>query len=573
MTEIDPHSQGDSTEAISRRRLLQLTGVTGASAIMGLSGCAGGGDGGTGDGGTSDDSTGDDGTGDGDDGDGGTGDGGSQDRTNLRIGIPTGPTSMDPHTNTDTPSRNILDHVYDPLVGRNKDLELIPRLATDWRLVNSTTWEFSLREGVSFSNGEPFNSEVVRYNFRRLSGALEGETGVAGQYRNWYSKIESVDTPDEYTARINLSEPDLSFLTRQPLTWMVPKQYVEDNGFEALTTDPVGTGPYTLDTWQKDNRVVLASGDDYFRGTPHFQQLNWIPIPESTTRLLRLTQGEAEVIKDIQPENEQRVTSQSGLEIRKVPGVSTGMIWLNQLDNSEHNLFYENPELRKAVNYGIDVDGVIKTLMGGNGERVNGWAINDQFLGYDSSLQFYPYDPDRAKQLVEEAGYGDGVEATYLIPQGRYLNGVPMVEAFVTQLGEVGFDIEINAVEFGQFVDITLNKEFPEMYTAFYGQSDLSTLNTYNVVLHPSAPFSALPQNNQPSWVQDVVSNIEQAGSMADRQQANGLLQEIERTIHEQAAFGFLFRFKDVFGANEQLQWTPTEDSLMNFYPASWSQS
>jgi peptide/nickel transport system substrate-binding protein len=534
-----PAGTDDSkTSVISRRQVLKLTGVLGAGAVAGLAGCS-----------EDDEESGD-----------------------LVIGTSTGPTSMDPQSNTDTPSRDIWIHFYDSLIGRNQDLELVPQLATDWEQVDSTTWEFTLREDVTFSNDEVFNAETVKFNFDRLSGQME-ETGVGGPIRGWYENVESAEVVDEYTVHINLTAPDPSFLTRQTVTWMIPREFVEENGFETLATEPVGTGPYVLEDWVRDEEVVMEARSDYFDGAPPIETLVWEPTPESTSRLTKLETGDAGLIKDVNPQDVSRVEGTDGIGIQSEPVVATAMIYLNMkqdVPGRDEPLFYDRPELRRAFNYAVDMDAIIDTILDGNAERIQGWALTDAFLGYNSDIDPYPHDPEQAQQLMNEAGFEDGYSATLTIPSGRYLRGESIVEAMASQLAEINVDIEINPVEFGRFIDITLEEQHQESFLAVYTNSSLSTLDAYNLAVNPASPNSLLPTEGQPDWVENVVANIEEAGSASDLDRADELLRETERLLHDNAAFGYMFRYSGIWGKDDELDWQPRQDNIMDCYTATW---
>lgn len=553
-------------ETISRRKVLQTTGAFGVGGLTALAGCAGDGNGtGDGDGG--------DGGGDGDGS--GTGDGGNDGDDggqSIVVGPSTGPTTLDPQNHRETTTETYLVHFYNGLVTRNQQMEIVPDLATEWTNPDKTTWEFTLREGVQFSNGEEFTSETVKYNLERVSGQLNDKTLPI---QDLYTSIESVETPDDYTARVNLSSPDALFLENQAELLYVPKKYTEENGFSALNDDPVGTGPYELDTWNRDQNMVMTARDGFFRGTPPVETLEWKPMPEASSRLSALTSGDVDIIRSLGPQAEERVGSSSNATVKKVRSSRSAALWLNMEQDvygRDDPVFYDNPELRKAVNYAIDTQGIIEGILGGNGTPTHGWAPSEEYLGYNAEIEPYPYDPEKARSLREEAGYAEGeLSLTLLVPRERYYKGVASSEAIATMLGEIGIDVELNAIEFGQFATQTQEHKIPGLMFASWGNPKFNVLDSYIPLVDPKAIFSLLPDNDQQDWVQEIAQKVATAQQTVDRDELDAILQECEQMLHDNAAFTFLFQYRDVYGVDANLGWEPRSDEVMYMYNASWS--
>lgn len=530
---------------MSRRTLLRATGAIGAGGVAALAGCSGG-DGGDGS-------------------DGGDG-GGSQ----AVIAPATGPTTLDPQNHRETTTTTYLVHFYNGLVTRDQEMKIVPDIATEWSNPDSTTWEFSLREGVTFSDGEEFTAETVRYNLERVSGQLNDQTLPIADL---YTSIDTVEVVDDYTARVNLSSPDPLFLENQAELLYVPKAYTEENGFDALNDDPVGTGPYELDTWERDSQMTMTARDDYFKETAPLDTLEWQPRPEAASRLSGLTSGDVDLIRSVSPESESQVESSDTARLAKVESARSAALWLNMKQDvygRDDAVFYDNPDLRKAVNYAIDTDSIVENILGGNANPTHGWAPSDRYLGYNSDIEPYGHDPERARELRDQAGYGEGeLSLTLLTPRERYPSGVATSEAIATMLGEVGIDVELDAVEFGQFADETQQGNIPGMMFAAWGNPKFNALDSYLPLVNPGALFSLLPTNDQQDWVQTIGQNIKDATQTANRDELDGILQESEQILHDEAAFVFLFQYIDVYGVSSDLNWQPRSDEVMFMYNAS----
>lgn len=544
-----------NSSSVSRRDLLRMTGAVGAAAA--LSGCSGTGD----QNGATDDSPADQET-----------DAESNDQQDSQSGNPqqlniapaTGPTTLDPHNHRETTTATVLVHFYDGLVSRNDDMELVPQLAESWENVDPTTWTFTLREGVAFSDGEEFTGETVKYNLERVSGQLEGSDSLP--IVDQYSSIDTIDVKDDYNVQVNLKNPDPLFLESQAELLYVPQTFTEENGFDELNNDPVGTGPYTLEEWVRDDHLTMAAKSSYWGGEPSLDTVQWRPMPEPSSRLASLLNNDVHLIRSAEPRSVERINSNDGTSAKSTRSARSAALWLNleqSMEGRDGPLFYEQPKLRKAVNYAINVDGIIENILGGYGTRSSGWAPSEQFLGHNSDIEPYPYDPDRARQLLQEAGYEDGFEARLLVPRGRYFKGVSSAEAIATMLGDVGIDLELNIVEFGQFAELTQQHKMPEFMFAAWGNSTFNALDAYVPLVKSDSLFSLLPDEDKPEWVNSVDEKITKAQSTADREKLDGLLQELEATIHEQAAFVFLYQYEDLYGVNDSFDWEPRADELM----------
>jgi peptide/nickel transport system substrate-binding protein len=535
-------------EEISRRQLLRTASAFGVGGMTALAGCTTGGDGGDGS----------------DGGDGGDGD------TKAVIAPSTGPTTLDPQNHRETTTTTYLVHFYNGLVTRNNEMEIVPDLATEWSNPDETTWEFSLREGVNFSNDEEFTAETVKYNLERVSGQLnDKELPISGLYES----IDSIEAVDDYTARVNLKNPDPLFLENQAELLYVPKQYTEENGFEALNDDPVGTGPYTLDTWERDEQMLMNARSDYYAGEAPIDTLEWQPRPEAVSRLTGLTSGDVDLIKGVSPQSEGQVESSENANLAKVESARSAALWLNMKQDvydRDSPVFYDEPKLRKAVNLAIDTQSIIENILGGNGSSTHGWAPSERYVGYNPDIEPWGHDPERARQLRDEAGFDDGdISVTLLVPRERYPSGVAASEAIATMLGEIGIDVELNAIEFGQFATETQEGNIPGMMFAAWGNPKFNALDSYLPLVDPGALFSLLPENDQQDWVQSVDQKIATAAQTGNREQLNSVLQECEQILHDNAAFVFMFQYVDVYGVGSNLDWQPRSDETMYMYNAS----
>lgn len=463
------------------------------------------------------------------------------------------PTRLDPDMHRENPSNNVILHIYDALIERDWDEIIQPDLAESWQIVNDTTVEFKLRKGIKFSNGEPFNAEVVKYNFERVAGLLPGakKTLNAGDYKS----IKEVKIIDEHTVQIITKHPDPLLLSYVAAKYMVPIEYTKKDNFKKLATKPIGTGPYVLKSWMKGGELVLTAKKDYWKGAPKIDEVVFRPIPEDSTRIAELRVGGVDIIANLKPDNIQEVEAEKGLEVKFVPSARVAFLFMNaEMDKMK------DIRVRRAINYALDVPSLIKNVMAGNAYRVSTVAPKS-FVGWDPEEMYYSYNPEKAKRLLAEAGFPNGMDVTILTPRGRYLNDVQACEAIAGMLVKVGIRAKVNAVEFGVFAKQTQAHDIPELMYAAWGNNHFDVWDTIKTCVRSGAMFS---------WYKNEIvdENIDKASRTIDAEKHSGYLRLALREMWRDPPFGYLYAQRDIYGVNKRVAWEPRTDEDINLYGA-----
>jgi peptide/nickel transport system substrate-binding protein len=474
-------------------------------------------------------------------------------KTRVVVAQGVDPTVLDPDMHRETPTANVILHIYDALVERDRDAKIQPDLAESWKIINDTEVEFKLRKGITFSNGEPFNAEVVKYNFERVAGLMPGAKKTLNARD--FKSIKEVDIIDDYTVRIVTKYPDPLLLSYAATKYMVPIEYTRKDNFKAIATKPIGTGPYTLKSWMKGAELILTAKKDYWRGAPKIDEVVFRPIPEDATRIAELRVGSVDIIANLKPDNVLEVDEVENLEVKYAPSARVAMVFMNaELDT------LKDTRVRQAVNYALNVPSLVKNVMGGNAYRVSTVAPKN-FVGWDPEEKFYNYDPEKAKKLLADAGYPNGFEATIMTPRGRYLNDVEACEAIAGMLSKIGIKTKVNAVEFGVFAKKTQAHEMPEFMYAAWGNNHFDVWDTIKTCVRSGAMFS---------WYQNekVDEYIDKAARTIDPQKHSGYLQIALRGMWADPPFGFLYQQRDIYGVNKRLAWEPRSDEDIDLYGA-----
>ncbi|HET7342452.1 MAG TPA: ABC transporter substrate-binding protein, partial [Methylomirabilota bacterium] len=315
-------------------------------------------------------------------------------RGELRVAIPWTPENLDPTMNLSSIRAAVGVSMFDSLVGRDRDNKLVPELAESWRTLNDTTWQFRLRRGVVFHDGEPFNAEAVRFTIERVLDPQQKSPNRAN-----IAEIARVEVVDDATVNLVTSKPYAALLNRLVDFPILPPRYTAEKGNQAFALHPVGTGPYRFVSLVKDEQLVVEAFDRHWRGGPAIPRIVFKPIPEPFTRAAALRNGEVDLITTVPPNLARDLEKIAGLRVQRVPSTWDIYLGLNAFKKPLSDV-----RVRQALNYASDVDAIIKSVLDGNGRRLEG-PFTPQMFGYDANVKGYTHDPARARRLLADAGY------------------------------------------------------------------------------------------------------------------------------------------------------------------------
>lgn len=322
--------------------------------------------------------------------------------------------------------------------------KVLPVLATEWSVSDDgKTWTFKLREGVNFHDGTPFNAEAVKFNIERM---LDPETKALA--RAAFSMIQSVEVVDEHTVNIITEEPFAALpaqLAYSPMAMNSPTQ-VQALGNEDYHTAPMGTGPFKFVYHKKGEEVRLEANPEYWGGAPYLDAVLMRPIPETAARLLALESGESQVIYHVPPRDAQRFIDDPSLGIEVLTPPPQRLIFIGM--NVQWGPF-QDVRVRQALNYAVDKEAIVNNIFLGL-TQVTDSPLPPTALCYHST-KYYEYDPDKARQLLADAGYPDGFEVTLHYGSGRYLLDSEVVEAVQAYLADVGVTVNVIPLEWAAY--------------------------------------------------------------------------------------------------------------------------
>ncbi|MGB4137161.1 MAG: ABC transporter substrate-binding protein [Microbacterium sp.] len=470
-------------------------------------------------------------------------------RDKITIGYTAEDASFDPNLSIVTAWLSVLSNVYDTLVRRNADGELEASLGTEWRQVDDLTWEISLQKDVVFHDGTPFTADDVVYTFERVLGEELGSP-----QRTYIASIDKVEAVDPSTVRVHTSAPFPLLIDNLQFIPIVSKAFTEKDGASGLTRAANGTGPYQLESWKQGADIVLSAAADNWRGAPDIEDVVFRPIPEVGARVAALQAGEIDIAVGVQPETADMIESADGLRIESVRSQRSNYI---VIDNTVAP--FDDVRVRQAVNYAVDKQGIIDNLMLGHGSPLPS-MVGPMYRGYDESLEPYPYDPDKARKLLAEAGYPDGFPLVFnssdVRPKDREI-----AQAITAQLKDVGIQVDNQVTEWGAFLDRYKQHDLGPFYIISFGTPVWDFGVPFNSYLMPESP--------QAYFRDDAIqARVVEAAKIADPDERQSALAALNADLYDQAAFLYLFSYQDIYGVSDRIDWTATSDERIWVYDA-----
>ncbi|SHK80817.1 ABC transporter substrate-binding protein [Desulforamulus aeronauticus] len=462
------------------------------------------------------------------------------------------PRGLDPAFVDDGESANPIVNIYDGLVRyKTGSTEIEPALATEWSpSADGKEWTFKLRQGVKFHDGTPFNADAVVFS---VSRQLPPQRTDAMPYASFtFGPVEKVEKVDDYTVKFVLSEPYAPFLANLAMALAAPivsPAAVEKYG-DKFIENPVGTGPFKFVQWKKGEQIVLEANKEYWDGAPKLDKLVYKFIKENSVRASELRTGSIQAMNGLDP-NDVKMLEDAGLSVIKNPGMN-----INYLGFFCNKKPFNDPKLRLAVSHAINRENLINFLYQGLAELPN--SVLPSFMpGHDKSLQAPEYNPEKAKQLLAEAGYANGLKVTLLtysnVRPYNPVGGDKLAAAIQADLRKVGIEAEIKTYPWKEYKEIYT----PEIVEAgdfmLYGwigdngdpDNFLSLLETKEI----KSTLNAAKYSNK-----KVDELLVKARTAQKQEERNAAYSELQKIVQDEAPWVFLGHSKDMAAVSKNVE-------------------
>ncbi len=362
------------------------------------------------------------------------------DANTLVMIIESSPTNLDPRIGIDAQSERIDSLIFDDLLSRGNDLNVAPGLAERWDIPNSTTYVFHLHAGARFHDGRPVTSRDVKWTFDSL---LQGK--IRSTKSAVYKFVDHIEAPDDVTVIFHMKQPDSTLL------WNLSDGaigVVPYGSGDEMTTHPVGSGPFKFVSAETDREVVLEANDQYWGGAPKIPRVRFAVVPDETTQALELRKGSGDItINSLTADTVVTLAKDPNLAVEKGPGTRLAYLGFNIRDP-----ILKDVRVRQAIAYALDRRPMIEYLWRNQAEPAHS-VLPAQSWAYNGDVPAYNHDPEKAKQLLDQAGYPevDGVRFHITMKTSTDANTRLMVAVMQQQLREVGIALDIRSFEFATF--------------------------------------------------------------------------------------------------------------------------
>lgn len=381
--------------------------------------------------------------------------------------------SLDPGSTSDGESSRVTKQVLETLLDfEDESFELKPGLAHDWEVSDDgLTYTFHLEENVTFHDGTDFNAEAVKINFDRFADpeheyAFADNEYVYFMYSTMFGGhkgddghvVDEVNVVDDYTVEFILNKPLGFFLQNMGMTYfaITSPAALEEFGPE-INENPVGTGPFEFISWTKDESIVLEKNDDYWKeGLPKLDKLIFEVIPDNAARLIALRSGDIDIMDGLNPDDAEGIETDDELTLHAREENNFGYVGFNVQKEP-----LDNATLRQALSHAIDREAIVEALYAGYGSVAKN-PLPPSYLGYNDDVEGYQYDVEKAKELLAEAGYEDGLEIDlWTMPVARPYMPDPETTAEIIQnnFAEIGVTVNIVREEWAPYLEKTMNGE------------------------------------------------------------------------------------------------------------------
>jgi peptide/nickel transport system substrate-binding protein len=461
-------------------------------------------------------------------------------------------TALDPWLSTNITDKNAVSHLYDTLLKRDQDMTIQPNVATSFEALDDDTWEFRLRDDVVFSNGEPLTAEDVAFTVEHFRDPALNAPSIAQ-----FNLIESVEVVDSSTVRIHTSEPFPALPAVLTEFWIVPDEYTRENGVMSLAQQPVGSGPYTLTEWTRDSSILFEANGDWWAGAPEIGFVEFRVVPDQNARIAQIQTGEADLVAQVPTEAAPLLERNNRVKLLEASGPRAYFLGFNQ--RLETPLL--DVKVRQAINHAINVQEIVDVIFEGRGRPLATLLTPEQF-GYDPSIEPFGYDPERARELLAEAGYGDGFEIDMESPTARYPKDAEVAQIIASQLGQVGITVNLDIQEWGGYVGQFRNEDGPPIYLLGWSIPTFDPDAILTPLLTDGVTYSRFVDS-------ELATMIDEARSTVDDQARAQLYSQIQERMKELAPMAFLYQLNELYGVSDRLEWEPRADERIYLWNAS----
>lgn len=472
----------------------------------------------------------------------------------LTIDLTGEPSSLDPHMQWNPDSYYVYRNIFDNVVTRDNDGEIVPQIATEWEYVADNELVLTIRDDVTFHDGEALTAEDVAYSVNRIIDPEFGSPQL-GQF----NQIESAEVMDGNKVKLTTKGPYPALLAQLVKLSVVPEHVVEEVGKDVFNTSPVGSGPYTFDDWNRGVSVTLSKNETYWGDMGPFDNAIFRAVPDAATRIANLSAGTADLVVGLDSDGAMQLAGNDAVKTLSAPTERVAYLGLN-LDKAPFN----DPDLRRAASLAIDSAGIAEGLLGA-GEVPVSQLSSPAHFGYAEGIAPFDYNPEEASEIV--AGKAD-VAATPAVFATAPVFDQRVVQALQQMLNDVGFNVSISMTDMPTYLAAARSEDRSARPDLNFGRWSCACQDADGIaypLLHSSSSWSRV---NNP----ELDALLETARTSLDESVRQDAYTKVHQIVRENYLLLPIYQAAVLYGASSSLEFTPTANESMFINRMSWSE-
>lgn len=471
----------------------------------------------------------------------------------LTVDLSGEPSSLDPQVQWNPDSYYVYRNIFDNLVTRDNDGNIVPQIATAWEQVSDTEMLLTLRDDVTFHDGQKLTAEDVVFSVQRIT-----DPEFASPQLGQFNQIASAEAVDDVTVKLTTDGPYPALMAQLVKLSVVPKHVVEEVGAEAFNAAPVGSGPYKFEGWDRGVSVTLTRNDDYWGEAGPFEGAIFRAVPDAATRLANLQAGTADLVVGLDSDGAAQLEGQGDVKALSAPTERVAYLGLN-LDKPPFN----DPELRKAASMAIDNLGITEGLLGA-GEVPMAQLASPAHFGYAEAIEPWVFDPDAAKEIVSAKA---DIAATPTTFATAPVFDQRIVQALQQMLNDVGFNVSISVTDMPTYLNIVRSEPADNAELSF-GRWSCACQDADGIaypLLHSESAWSRV---NDP----ELDKLLDEARVSLDPEVRQDAYAKAHQMVRDNYYVLPMYQAAVLYGASADLDFTPTANESMFLNRMSWSE-
>ncbi|RPE70933.1 peptide/nickel transport system substrate-binding protein [Pacificibacter maritimus] len=456
--------------------------------------------------------------------------------------------TLDPHASASVGlDLSVLSHIYPTLLLRAPDYSLQPSLATEWKAIDDLTWQFTLTPDATFANGEKLDAQTVAWNINRVTDADNPK-----RISSWFSQVESVNVISPTEFQIKTSSPYPALADQLSMFMLLPPEWAEAND---PTSETISGFLYEISEYVPGDHITLKPNESYWGDeSAKFDSVTFRVIPETASRIASLLAGEVDMINSVPASELARIDASDMASAGAVDSTRSVFIKFNT-----EKAPLDNKLFRQALNYAVDKDLIAEALFDGRANVSACQVMTPDYFGFNPDLTAYEYDPEKAKQLLEESGVDLSQPIEFELPSGQYLQGAEVTQAVAQMFEDVGVKTEIQSMEFGAYLD---------KYRKAHDLGRLSLLGQAWATIDADGLLTLFKPGNQYSYWNDATfdQHLIAGGSTTDQDSRLAAYKAATEVMCDEAPVVFLYAQPATYGVSSRVTYQPRGDDWMRAF-------